>query len=527
MELLTGEQMRNVDRRAIDGMGIPSLLLMESAGAGVARALLEDYPDLRASTVVVICGRGNNGGDGLVVARHLLRAAVPLRVALLGSAGAVKGDAAVNLAAARASGVTVAEIEDRRSWDRFGSDWPVDPVVVDAILGTGVRGGASGLAGEVIEDLNRREARVVSIDLPSGLNADLSRPQGSVVVARRTYTLCRPKLALALEPAARLAGEWSVVPIGIPDSAVREERPTIEWLDAAAVRALLPARPVDSNKGTFGHLLAVAGSAGKSGAAILLARGALRSGVGLVTVATPSSNQERVAVQQAEVMTEALPETAGGALSRSASATALRLLEARDALALGPGLGTDAETRAAVLAILARRRTPAVLDADGLNAFALGGKRSRARLKAGRHPLVLTPHPGEAARLLDCETREIQADRLEAAGELARGTGATVVLKGHRTLVAMPDGHVAVNATGNSGMATGGTGDVLTGMIGAWLARGLSSWDASRLGVFAHGLAGDLAARRTGEEGMIAGDLIDEIPAALRSLCAAEEVRPW
>lgn len=527
MEVLTGQQMRNVDRRAIEGMGIPSLLLMESAGAGITRALVEDYPDLHARSVVIVCGRGNNGGDGLVVARHLLRLGVSVRVALLGRASGVKGDAAVNLAAARSSGVGVDEIDGPGAWTDFRSGWPDDPIVVDAILGTGVRGGARGLAGEVIEQLNKSKAHVVSVDLPSGLNADLTHLDGSAVIAERTYTLCRPKLALVIEPTAHLAGTWRVVPIGIPDSAIQQEAPLLEWVDATVARRLLPRRPAESNKGTFGHLLAVAGSAGKSGAAILVARGALRSGAGLVTVATPSSNQERVAVQQAEVMTEALAETSTGALARGASARALALLAERDALVLGPGLGTEAETRAAALSIVGRRTAPAVIDADGLNAFALGGKRSLARLKAGRQPLVLTPHPGEASRLLGSQTKEIQADRLDAASRLARNTDAIVVLKGHRTLTAAPDGRLAVNSSGNPGMATAGTGDVLAGMIGALLARGLSAWDASRLAVYAHGVAGDLAARRTGEDGMIAGDLVDEIPSALHALSAPEEDRPW
>ena len=521
MEILTGEQMRGVDRRTIDEMGLDGLLLMESAGRGVAEALLADVPDLVASGLVIVCGKGNNGGDGLVAARHLARRGVVVRTLLLARADELQGDAATNLRAARASGLRVEEIADEAQWATVRGSLDRRGWVVDAILGTGIRGGARGLAAKVIEDLNRSGARIVALDLPSGLDADSTEVTGVAVRAFRTYTLCRPKLALALSPAAELAGSWSVVPIGIPDSAVRAARAELEWLDADVARTLLPRRAPDSHKGTYGHLLAVAGSRGKSGAAVLLARAALRCGVGLVTAAVPAGSLQVVAAQQAEVMTEPLPETAAGALSRAAATRALRLLAERNALALGPGLGVGRETRAAVLALLARRDRPAVADADALNAIASERRMAPRRLGAERHALVLTPHPGEAARLLRSTTERVQSDRLAAVRELARRSRATVVLKGYRTLVAAADGRVAVNSSGNPGMATAGTGDVLAGMIGGLLARGLEAWDAARLAVFVHGDAGDRAAAALGQDGMIAGDLLARIPASLDSLSAA------
>jgi len=518
MEILSGAQMRNVDRRAIESMGISSLLLMESAGRGIAQAILAEYTDLVSREVVVICGKGNNGGDGLVVARHLVRHGVDARVVLLARGDDLSGDPAVNLQAAKGSGVEIIEAPDATTWSRVQPLLENGPLVVDAILGTGVRGGARGLVAHVISDLNRAACTLVSVDLPSGLNADKATVDGDAISAETTYALCRPKLAHVLPPASPRAGRWQVVPIGIPDAAVSAEGSRIQWLDNEAASHLLARRHAGSHKGTFGHLLAVAGSRGKSGAAVLLARGALRSGVGLITVATPVSSQERIAVQQAEVMSEPLPETAAGGLSRRAATRALALLENRDVLALGPGLGTDAETRAAVVSLVSRRSAPTVLDADGLNAFALGGKRSMSKLKGGEHPLIITPHPGEASRLLGWSTPKIQSNRLAAALALARRTGATVVLKGHRSLIATAEGDVAVNASGNPGMATAGTGDVLTGMIGAFLARGLSAWDAARLAVYAHGDAGDRAARRRGEDSLIAADLIDELPQTLIDL---------
>jgi ADP-dependent NAD(P)H-hydrate dehydratase / NAD(P)H-hydrate epimerase len=526
MEILTGDQMRRVDRRAIDTLGIAGLLLMESAGRAVAEALVRDAPPAGRNGILVLCGKGNNGGDGLVAARWLARRGYRSRILLFARGDELSGDAAVNLSAARGSGLAVEEVPDRASWEAVRDVLARHPVVLDALLGTGIRGGARGLLAAVVTELNAAGAWVASVDLPSGLDTDRSTVEGPAVRASRTYTLCRPKPALVLEPAASFAGAWEVLPIGIPDEAVSEERPELEWLDRAAARALLPPRPRQGHKGTFGHLLAVAGSRGKSGAASLLARGALRSGVGLVTVACPASVQPLVARRQDEVMTEPLPETPSGALARTAAAKARKLLEGRDALALGPGLGLAPETRAVVLA-LASAGAPAVIDADGLNALALGGARVMGRLVRLGAPRVLTPHPGEAARLLGSTTKAVQADRLEAARSLARASGAVVTLKGHRTVVAAPDGRAALSASGNPGMGTAGTGDVLTGVVGAFLARGMSAWDSGRLAVWIHGDAGDRAAAELGEEALTAGDLLAQLPETFKALRRTPEVRTW
>jgi NAD(P)H-hydrate epimerase len=513
MEILTAASMRRVDARTIGEYRIPGLSLMESAGRATAEALVEEIPRLASRRVVVFCGKGNNGGDGLVTARHLKRRGVAPEVFLVARGDDLEGDAAVNLARAREDGVTIVEVADESAWSRNVLEIDRDAIVVDALLGTGVTGGARGMIARAIDAINASPATVVAIDLPSGADADSGRLAGPTVRAHRTLTLCRPKPCLVMEPAASHAGPWRVLDIGIPNEAVEEERADLEWLDAEVAARLVPARPRDAHKGMMGHLLAVAGSRGKSGAAALLARAALRSGVGLVTVATPRSVQTIVAAAQFEVMTEPLVESRSGALGRTAAVHALGLLAARDALALGPGLGTEVGTRAAVVAMLAGRSAPAVLDADGLNAFA-ADSRPRARLHAGRHPLVITPHPGEAARLLGTTAREIQSDRLGNARRLAAETGAIVVLKGLGTVVARPDGRASFNATGNAGMATGGTGDALTGILGALLARGMTGFDAARLGTYVHGAAGDLAAACFGEDGLIAGDLIDALPRA-------------
>ncbi len=515
MEIVTGEQMRRIDRRAIDGLGIPSLRLMEAAGRGVARALLRDFPEIRETGVTLLCGKGNNGGDGLVTARHLAESGVVPSVVLLSRADQLKGDAAHNLRLARERGLEVREVPDAEAWDTARSVLSDSRVVVDAMLGTGVRGGARGLIATVIRDVNRGGGRVVALDLPSGIDADQVEVEDNAVRATRTYTLCRPKLPLVLDPAATYAGTVTVVPIGIPDEAVREEQTQMEWIDRSTAHQLFPPRPAVSHKGDYGHLLAVAGSRGKSGAAVLLARAALRSGAGLVTVATPASSQEQVAVQQAEVMTEALPEVAQGALAAQAADAVRDLLSRRDALAIGPGLGTLRDTTEAVLAIVAACDAPIVIDADALNALA---DADAVFPLAKTRPVVLTPHPGEAARLLRTTTDTLQASRLDSVRKIARLTGGVVVLKGHQTLVAEPGGRVAVNSTGNPGMATGGSGDVLTGTLGAFLARGMSGWDAACLAVFVHGDAGDRAAQDLGQDALIASDLVDRLPETLTAI---------
>ena len=513
MELLTGQQMRRVDEIAMRDRGIAGLDLMEAAGAGVATAMIEDIPELAARQVVVLCGKGNNGGDGLVIARHLAQSGVLVRVMLFARAADLKGDAGENARRARSAGLAIEEISDEAAWLRAAISPGSHDVVVDALLGTGVEGGARGLTARVIDDVGRWPAPVVAVDLPSGASADHGRIDGPVVRAHATYTLCRPKLGLVIEPAASHAGSWRVIDIGIPDDVVASVDSNFEWLDARAAAKLASPRRPDAHKGTMGHLLVVAGSPGKSGAATLACRAALRSGTGLVTAAVPRGVQAIVAASQAEAMTEGLPAW------RTAVPRVLALLGACDALAMGPGLGTESETRSAVAAILSKRRAPCVLDADGLNAFAKDS-RSRSRLRAGEFPLVITPHPGEAGRLLDRDAASIQAGRLESALELAATTGAVTVLKGRRSIVAHPGGRAAFVASGNPGMATAGTGDALTGVIGALLGRGMASFDAARLGTYVHGAAGDAAAECYGFEGLIAGDLIDALPDAWRAIAA-------
>ncbi len=511
--LLTAEEMRAADRRTIEEVGVPGVVLMENAGAAVARAMVERYPSARR--IAVLCGKGNNGGDGFVVARRML--ALRTEVLLLGARAEVRGDAAIHLRAYVGSGGVVREIRSAADWVRARPSVLAADMVVDALLGTGLHEAPRGLVGRVIRDLGRRSGPVVSVDLPSGVASDTGRVPGAAVRASLTVSFGALKCGHVLPPAWELCGELVVADIGIPARLLAAGG--LSLADARDAAAAWGRRARGSHKGSFGHVLAVAGSRGKSGAAVLAGTAALRAGAGLVTVATPVPALARVAARRSELMTEPLAATAGGALARRAASRALALAEQRDAVVLGPGLGQGAATRAFVRAFVVRCTRPLIVDADALNALAAlpkgGGFRA---LKARRPATVLTPHPGEAARLLGTTSRQVQTDRLASARRLAAASGAVVVLKGFRTIVAEPGGRASVNPTGNPGLATAGSGDVLGGIVGALLARGRDAFPAAVAAVYAHGLAADQVAGRRGEEGMLAGDVAEALPEAIRSL---------
>ncbi len=514
MRVLTARQMREADRRTIEDVGVPSLVLMENAGREVAATIEAEFGGLVGRRVAILCGRGNNGGDGFVVARLLHQRGVHVSVFLVGRVSDVRGDALTNLERVQGLGLTVAEIGRQIEWERHSSEFAHYSLVVDALFGTGLTSALDGLLATIVDDLNRAGAPILSVDLPSGLSADTHDIIGPCVRATLTVTLGAPKLPLVLPPASEVAGRLVVADIGIPSSVV-------ESLDGAdlrvttpdALRALVPARPRDAHKGAFGHVLVVAGSRGKTGAAHLAAAGALQSGAGLVTVATPQSCQPVVACMGAEYMTDGLADSAEGTVVRDGLEAVLAFRGA--VIAAGPGLGSDGGVKAFVRGLVEGARVPLVLDADALNAFE--GDSGRLMARAGQ-TIIVTPHPGEMARLLGVPTADVQANRLETARRLAAANGLFVALKGHRTIVAAPDGRAAINPTGNPGMATGGTGDVLTGMIAAWLAQGADAYAACRLGVYLHGAAGDLAAGDEGEVSMTAGDLVGRIGRATTAL---------
>ena len=448
--LATAEEMRRADRRATEHYGVPSLLLMENAGRGAADALERVLGAAAGRRIAVVCGKGNNGGDGFVVARHLLGRGARVSTWLVGRAADVQGDARVNLEALRRAGESVAEAPDAggSAADRLRGELGDADVVVDALLGTGVRGPATGPIAAAIEAINAAGAAgrpVCALDLPSGLPSDGEGAAGPVVRARVTVTFGLPKLGLVLPGGAACAGRVEIADLGIPRAWLGEGI-TAGLVEMADVRAALPLRPVEAHKGSYGHLLVVAGSVGRTGAAVLACLGALRAGTGLVTCATPASQQPVVASHLPEPMTEPLPETAARTLSAKAVERIIELLSRMDAVALGPGVGLDPETQAAVQTLVRDVERPMVVDADALTALA--GRLGLCREAPA--PRLLTPHPGEAARLLGCKIDDVQTDRIASARRLAAESGALVALKGARTVVASPDGRVTREPDGQS-----------------------------------------------------------------------------
>jgi ADP-dependent NAD(P)H-hydrate dehydratase / NAD(P)H-hydrate epimerase len=520
MRILNTEQMREADRQTIEEVGIPSLVLMENAGRQVVAAMEAAFPDLLERRIAVLCGKGNNGGDGFVVARSLSQRGVDVSVFVVGTVSEIRGDARTNLEILGRLGVTVVEIADEGQWELHFSEISDHELVVDALFGTGLRSPLSGLYETAVADLNASDLPVVSIDLPSGLSADSSDLIGECVDATLTVTLAAPKLPLILPPAEVRAGEVVIADIGIPPGIIEAlEGSRLELLTREQIRPLLSPRPVDVHKGDFGRVLIVGGSRGKSGAAVLAALGALRAGAGLVTVATPQSVAPVVAAHAPEYMTEWLEETSEGLLDARAADRVLALQA--DVMALGPGLGQGASVRAFVRHVFDGGETPLVLDADALNAFA--GDAAALRGREGRD-VIITPHPGEMARLVGCSVEDVQANRVGIARDFAEAHRVYVVLKGYRTLIATPDGGVFVNPTGSPGMATGGTGDVLAGMLAAWLAQLLDAEAACRLAVYVHGAAGELADADHGEVSMTATDLVHHISDAVLELTARRRV---
>lgn len=523
LPVLTAAEMREADRATIEEVGLPGAVLMENAGAAVAAAIEKRYPGARRP--LVFCGKGNNGGDGFVVARRLRhRGAIAV---LAGRREDVKGDAALHLQACEKSGGVVIEGGGEGPWAEAIERLEGADLVVDALLGTGLRAAPEGLVKDavaLIRAAGERGVPVVAVDIPSGVPSDSGQAPWPAVRADLTVTFGAAKLGQVLPPACDLVGDLLVADIGIPAPVLARCGGRLGLVEAKDAALAFGPRLPGAHKGSFGHVLVLAGSLGKTGAAVLTASAALRAGAGLVTVATSERSLPLLAGLRPEVMTEPLAATASGGIDRSALERALRLAKDRDVAVLGPGLGPDQSTRELILAFAEACPCPLVVDADGLNALsAAGGDAAATALRAvsGR-PVVLTPHPGEMARLLGRTNAEVQDRRLEAARELAHATEAYVVLKGQRTIVAEPGGRAAINPTGNPGMATAGTGDVLAGLVGALLARH-DPGRAAVAAVFLHGRAGDLAAARLGEASCLAGDILDILPEAVLSLAGNGE----
>jgi NAD(P)H-hydrate epimerase len=531
MKILTAAETREVDRLTTERHGVPSFTLMENAGRSVAEFIRDRFPSFARRKIFVLCGKGNNGGDGFVAARHLLQMGAKPAVYLFADAREVKGEAAANLNHWRQAGGELLAIADPSALDSAPLDFSGPSIIIDALLGTGVRGPVEGVLRRAIEAINAREPRVpvVAVDIPSGLNADTGEVAGAAVRADFTVTFTAPKLAFFYGAAAEYQGQLVVRAIGSPPELIEEiSQSRLRWSDAAEFARYAIPRKVEGHKGDYGHVLVVAGSVGKTGAAVLASWAALRAGAGLVTVATPEPALPIVAAHTPEVMTAPLPPTLAGTVSeRALEGNAFSmLLSGKRALAMGPGLSTNAETQSFIRRVVTgRREVPIILDADGLNAFA--GRVAELRQPDGL--LAITPHPGEMARLSGCSVAQIQKNRVDVARKAAADWNAHVILKGHHTVVAAPDGSVFINSNGNPGMASGGTGDALTGMLGAMTAQlGASGrteeedWHrVLAFGVYLHGLAGDVAFEEKGGAPLLASDLIQSIPGAYRRFFAA------
>jgi len=510
MKIVTAAQMRELDRRAV-AAGVPSLTLMERAGEGLLAIAADMLETTAGRRVVVVAGKGNNGGDGCVVARLLAQAGARVQVFLAGEPGEVSGDARANLDRLAEVGVDARPVKQGAE---VAPALATADLIVDALLGTGAAGELHGLIAELVTAINAAGRPVLAADVPTGLDADSGQVANTAVEATCTGAMGLPKIGLLLYPGVNYTGRLRVVDVGLPPKVVESAEPAAEMLDGSLVRSWLPRRSRGAHKGDFGRVLVIAGSVGFTGAAALCADAALRAGAGLVTLGAPESLNDILEVKLTEVMTHPLPETPARALSGAALEPILELAERSDAVAIGPGLSRHPATAELVRTLVTRLPRPMVVDADGLNALA----EDTAALEGRHAPIILTPHPGEMGRLLGLTPGEVQRDRLTAAATAAERFHAVVVLKGAGTVVARAGELPRINPTGNPGMASGGTGDVLTGLVAGLLGQGLDPYEAAGAAVYLHGLAGDLAAAELGEACLIAGDLLGWLPEAFREV---------
>jgi NAD(P)H-hydrate epimerase len=510
--------MREMDRITIEELGIPGAVLMENAARGATRIFLDHFAPPRNSRLLVLCGRGNNGGDGYVMARYLKEAGYPVTVIALSELNKVSGDALINLQVIRRMQLEILEAFDSKKWVKGRRVMSNCDFIIDGIFGTGLNSPVKGFYGKVIEDVNSSGKPVMAIDIPSGLNADTGQIMGVAIKAELTVTFGFPKLGHLIFPGADLVGRLARIDIGIPGS-VADQVPTSSiMIEPDHFSLLFNIDTQDIHKGNRGHLLVLAGSTGKTGAATLAALAALRAGAGLVTLGVPRGLNPIFETKLTEAMTVPLPETSDGTLSLEAEEEITRLMDEKTALAIGPGLSTNAETTTLVRNVVSNCQLPAVIDADGLNALS-GDPNSLASCKEST---ILTPHPGEMARLTGVKPSDIQRDRVGTAIQFVKDYKCHLVLKGARTLIAEPDGKIHVNPTGNPALSSGGAGDVLTGLIGGFLARGWSPAKAAIAGVYLHGIAADSLAQDMGQAGILAGELLDVLPELMTALSNGE-----
>lgn len=511
MKVIAAHTMQEIDRQAISQYGIPGVQLMESAGRCCVEEIIAAF-GLNGSAVIM-AGKGNNGGDGYVIARLLGQKGWSVKVIILADRLQITGDAAANLGKLPGSAISFCTREGQLSTLHREEIFQAD-VIVDALLGTGLSSNVSGVYLEAVDLMNASGRPVVAVDIPSGIDGTTGRVLGNAVRAYLTVTFAFAKLGHVLHPGAEHSGRLVVADIGIPRQ-LMEAASGYEFLNEDTMRPMLQRRDRQAHKGQFGHCFIIAGSTGKTGAAALAANSAVRAGSGLVTMAAAESIHSILEIKTTEVMTVPLPDSGGGFLTNSAFPAIEKLLAGKDAVAIGPGLDRHPGTYALVRNLVESVALPLVIDADGLNALA----EDMAVLKRKKSKVViLTPHPGEMSRLTGSSIPDVEAIRISVAQDFARSYGVFLVLKGARTIIASPDGTAAVNGSGNPGMASGGMGDVLTGIIVSLLGQGYAARDACRLGVFLHGFAADMVAEEKGEIGMNASDVLEKLPYAYNKL---------
>ncbi|MCP4373732.1 MAG: NAD(P)H-hydrate dehydratase [Deltaproteobacteria bacterium] len=512
MYLVTASEMQEMDRQTIESFGIPGRVLMENAGLGATRVLSDQFDDIINKKVGVIAGRGNNGGDGFVIARYLAQKGSDVTVYLFAERARIKGDAAANLKLLFPLNVPVVEMPDEQSFLAHKTGMLHKEIWIDALLGTGLKSDVKGYFKEIIDFINDLSKPVFSVDIPSGLNSDSGQVCGACIRAQATATFAFAKTGHMLFPGAEHTGYLEIIDIGIPDHIAESIRPKQHLLTPERIRMAFKPRFPNAHKGTTGHVLVVSGSIGKTGAAAMTAMSAMRAGAGLVTLAIPESLNPVLETQVLEAMTYPLPETECGMIGESSFNKIMDLLFEKKSLAIGPGLGETAETKKLVHRIVKESPVTTIIDADGLNNIA----GSTELLKKAKAPLILTPHPGEMARLMGSTTGSVQKDRITCAREFAKRFNVHIVLKGAKTIIAHPEGNIFINPTGNPGMASGGMGDVLTGIIAGLVAQGFSPEAAAHTGVYLHGAAADMLAEKIGPFGYLATEVMNAIPGQIK-----------
>ncbi|HET6515584.1 MAG TPA: NAD(P)H-hydrate dehydratase [Thermodesulfovibrionales bacterium] len=510
MKVVTAEEMREIDRKTIEKVGIPAGVLMERAGFAVASKIRDLYEKKKT---IVLCGGGNNGGDGIVAARELYNSGWNVAILLLIKEDKLSPDCLAQFRVAKKMGIPAEFRTEITAKDLHGA------VVVDAMLGTGLNKDVAGAMAKTINFLNASGSPVVSVDIPSGISSDTGQVMGVAVKAGHTVTFGLPKRGHLLYPGAEYTGNLCITNIGFPEDLLTSPDLTVTLVERGLLSALIPDRPAYSHKGDYGHVFIVAGSRGRTGAALMAAKACLRTGAGLVTIGVPETLMGVFQSRVTEEMTLPLPDNGNGSLSaKSADVIIGFLSESADVLSIGPGIGVSEDTEKIMEAVVTSCRAPMVIDADGLNSIGNTGMFRKALA-----PVILTPHPGEMARLLSKtktqeHRRRIEMDRIHTALSFAKDSGVTLVLKGVPTVIADPDGRAWINSTGNPGMATAGTGDVLTGMISSFLGQHLTPLNGAILGVYLHGLAGDIAASQKGRHSLVASDIIESIPQGFRDI---------